>query len=74
MRILLDYICAESVRQFNSEQIPNKFFIGNMEMDHSFVNKKIHIMYNRMLIATLLLPEELKQRVYENCRERNETI
>ena len=29
-------------------------------------------MYNRMLIATLLLPEDLRQRVFENCRKRDE--
>lgn len=32
------------------------------------------IMYNRMLIATLLLPNELKDRVYKNCQAQNNTV
>lgn len=32
------------------------------------------MMYNRMLIATLLLPDGLKDRVYKNCKDRNETV
>ena len=31
-------------------------------------------MYNRMLIASMLLPDELKERVFDSCRRQNEMV
>ncbi len=54
--------------------------IKDVEVGHIYRDRfpyrvaPVEPVYNRMLIASVLLPEDLKNRVFESCRVQNEVV